>query len=528
MHSEPLSQLTPEKKLEQNEFAVLCNFDGPLHKVSELPFPTPPKKAFTAALQRNDATSTCRVKKTELVAVPATGNQIPPPIEDIVPHTKNSASVLSSCNADTVPRHDATAIAPLQLGSIQGVHIANSFQSNPFYLFARDYSALKYYPLHKKCTTCSKDLWFLLSHRSKAFMWSRSRRSFKAKMRKEARHWKLSEADVDEMSRNCSSLPEFRAYKKRCIAEFTQERMRVFRGRGLTACEELQQMPEEIYSTTKNYVSWENNSCALDSIIDILPSILLRAKQSGIFNENEGSFPSSAFLSPAASVVGSLHYCHETSNSVAQAMFSNIVRQLTLDICENITGERQGAEFSWSPDDPDQGYLCLNDVFSFVLCPLLGGLPTASGSNTRRNLICSIRPITADSLPAPPFNQNIADFLLNYQRQSRPEISVFVLPDLHRKQVKHVAEFCSTAWESENDDFLGKVVAFVGMSEPHSAHFVSAICGTRQRLYVNDAMHNGGRFQLVDTMNLLTGTADGGLSLSVVSMHIVFLRSKKN
>lgn len=226
-------------------------------------------------------------------------------------------------------RHDPERVS-YQTIQNETAHLFTHFSSNPLFLQALDSS------VPHSCPHCPNKLWFLHSTNSAIFKWTRSRREFLGTIQEKRDVWKIPECFVQPY---CSTEDSFLSMLNTLKKQYQSQQRRALRQRGIFAMECLHIRAQYPLEEDRN-VSWENNSCAIDTCLGALPFILSYCLEFSLTR----NFQSTLTL-PGASVIAAQHCLSNLETEKEHKMISSIIRDIAMDISQFHYG--QTPAFKW-------------------------------------------------------------------------------------------------------------------------------------------------------------------------------------
>lgn len=410
--------------------------------------------------------------------------------------------------------------------------LPQSLDYNVFYRFAQRSAMFEQRRCQKR--SCQESPWFLQSFTHGTFDFMTSANRCAQEIRTLSRQWNLPEAEMEQRAMAVAETCNFEETRGSLKREYDATRMRTLRQNGLVVMEQLihSRTSDTAPDIEQRLLVWKNNSCALDSMICILPHTLAEAQECHLFPVGASDTPSPAFTCPAASLVGALSFC----NSDHQLEISDKVRVLCFDLCEWYGNAK--IALKWSPNDEKQGFLCIIDVISSLFVQLLGDFRRRNEEVPR--IETSIHALSPSYLNELDEKETIASSLL-FQCDAKKGLKVFVFPnfsdlkrdadEVERLRGKAKNLLC-TSWQSSMLDRgtpkQGKILAFIGYSDDDRNHFVSATCHissqtAERRMYFYNGMRHEGTFQPISMEAAFHGIGRRRPLLLADSLLVVFI-----
>ena len=312
---------------------------------------------------------------------------------------------------------------------------------------------------------------------------------------------------------------------------------------------------------------WQNNSCALDAMISILPHVAIEAAIRDIYKIEEDSQPPprqndepAIYRAPVASIIGALRFCDPTVSTRDPLMaehvsISNWIRHLVKDMLEWRSSQTE----AWSIFQEGQSFLDIIDKMTIEFGALLGDhsdkkksvisvksyvvdkkdilvSSDSSGSLSdcgdlffRRLIIGREYPVPSDEIPTISHNPGNGIYVLLLPNSAGRR-------DFQDSRIK-IAEILARGWNTtrkycvrENEYVLMKaeVLAFVGFrAGSRRDHFISGTCfpylGNEQgTIYVHDGLRNEGMQIPVTARDALIGTTSKRSLFDTDGISIVY------
>lgn len=243
-----------------------------------------------------------------------------------------------------------------------------AIRGNVYYLLARQGNRCKDLWCAKARISdwSSVEMWFLVGVYSDGFPWSVCTKDNCESILIRCRSLERFPSTLIERKReDIISSSSVHTFLSKEWNEYVSHRFQTLHSLGRFALQDyLQIYPESNGNTRgKSHQSlvWHKNSCALDSVIHIVPHLALKVTRTGLFRKDILS-KNGCFHSPAATLLVALRALREPQSNVL--LHSNWARHLMIDIVQmgvQKYGNRPGMG-TWSGFSRHNDYLCIADT----------------------------------------------------------------------------------------------------------------------------------------------------------------------
>ena len=263
-----------------------------------------------------------------------------------------------------------------------------SIEYNIFYLLSRygdDISLLNSVDIDTLGTTrrqpipwsCSR-AWFLCSVRKNGHPWTiRTLEDASLVLTSPTLSSHISDYTLRQKIQDIIMAHDFQAFVDREYNIYRECKFRTLKFVGYYAMKKAMEQHKERYASYKKTyqcLKWENNSCALDAFLFILPPICFSVISNRMFRSKlAGSDP--CFHSPVACIFAALEAVQAEDMVLSQA--SNWTRHLLMDIVQHdmLKKDMHRVQESWSCFVQPQQYLDISLMFSYIPALLGKGSP---------------------------------------------------------------------------------------------------------------------------------------------------------
>jgi hypothetical protein len=285
---------------------------------------------------------------------------------------------------------------------------------------------------------------------------------------------------------------------------YEQTRFLEWERRGVLAVErELTALNSNCEPRPVQMLMWQNNSCAVDAMLTVLPRVALNAHAKGLYKDDD------LVASPAATIIAGLQLCERTTENQelgSHQAISNWIRHLAADLAR-YKGSK--SDF-WSVFEESQAYLDIVDKMTLDF-PILLGNSRSAGPEAFVSVkvhILSLDVLDDKIQWTKNLNKGLSctDLLLSSfpaGKLIRNGIHVVGLPDTSGyKDRRAMSKALTSGWRTVTESAPGnetrheiEFLAVVGYKNGRRDHFISGITVVHKNdefLFVHDGISNNG------------------------------------
>lgn len=341
---------------------------------------------------------------------------------------------------------------------------------------------------------CSKkSLWFFRSFNKSKESWAKSGPVYFTRLRNYSRQWNLKRADV-EMKIEKMKETEFSRVKAALIQQYNVGRFRELRNQGISEMERLLESTDESENSSQ-YLSWENNSSGLDSLLAIIPHIMREAKKDSLFFTPKNKEAESGYYSnPFFILIGALHFVSKATPQ-QQKTFSVYIRQLCEDLFKYEFPKKEYV--LWRREANFNG-ACFWDLFSGFLTPFLRMDMNVFPKPFRvKDKLRDLPSLGEQFLKMCRDNRNVF--------QSGLHLMHIVMECDEEEQKKLRNLLLNTSWLHVEGRRTGRIIFIYGVDESEF-HFICAKVayrGSESNVFLYDRTRNRGKFVCKNRLELV-------------------------